>query len=133
MELDHIGVAVRDLGRAEEAWARVAPGEGSPETVGNDGVRVLFCPFEGGAVELLEPSREESPVGRFLERRGEGLHHVAFRVPDIRAALQEMVRTGVELIDREPRPGAHGTLVAFLHPKAFAGVLVELVEHPGDQ
>jgi methylmalonyl-CoA/ethylmalonyl-CoA epimerase len=133
MELDHIGVAVRDLVRGEEAWARVAAGQGSPEMVGDDGVKVLFCPFDGGAVELLEPSRDESPVGRFLERRGEGLHHVAFRVPDIRAALQEMAQTGVELIDREPRPGAHGTLVAFLHPKSFAGVLVELVEHPGDR
>jgi methylmalonyl-CoA/ethylmalonyl-CoA epimerase len=130
MELDHIGVAVRDLSAAEAAWARVAPGAGSPEVVGDDGVTVLFCPFSGGAVELLQPSGEESPVGRFLARRGEGLHHVAFRVPDIRAALADMAATGADLIDREPRPGAHGTLVAFVHPKAFAGVLVELVEHP---
>ncbi len=130
MKLDHIGVAVGDLKTAGAAWSKVTRAAGPPEDVGGQGVRVQFCDFEGGAIELLAAAGDDTPVGRFLARRGEGLHHIAFRVPDIRAALGDLEAQGARLIDREPRPGAHGTEVAFVHPSAFAGVLVELVQHP---
>lgn len=130
MRLDHIGVAVGDLKAAETAWSKVTRTGSPSEAVGDQGVRVLFCDFDGGSIELLAADGDDTPVGRFLARRGEGLHHVAFRVPDIRAALAELQDQGARLLDREPRAGAHGTQVAFVHPGAFAGVLVELVEHP---
>ena len=81
-----------------------------------------------GRVELLAPLRSDSPVARFLERRGAGMHHLCYRVPDLPAALAEMERQGYQLIDREPRAGAGGHRVAFLHPRSLGGVLVELVE-----
>jgi methylmalonyl-CoA/ethylmalonyl-CoA epimerase len=82
-------------------------------------------------IELVQPIRPDSPVGRFLERRGEGVHHVAYEVEDLEAVLRELKRSGVELVDEEPRVGAGGTRVAFVHPKSAFGVLTELVELPG--
>jgi len=88
--------------------------------------------FEVGEsmIELVQPTRPDSPVGKFLEKRGEGFHHVAFQVEDLEAALRELKENGVELIDEEPRVGAGGTRMAFLHPKGAHGVLTELVELP---
>lgn len=94
------------------------------EEVEDQGVDVAFV----GSVELLEPRGPDTPVGRFLERRGPGLHHVAFRVPDLEAALSRYRERGLRLIDEAPRPGARGHRVAFLHPESTGGVLVELVE-----
>jgi methylmalonyl-CoA/ethylmalonyl-CoA epimerase len=127
--LDHVGIAVESLDAALPRWTALL---GSPvygrETVESQGVEVAFVGHGAGRVELVAPSRPESPVARFLERRGPGLHHLCYRVADIRAALAAHRAEGMELIDAEPRLGAHGHLVAFLHPRSTGGVLVELLE-----
>jgi len=125
--LDHIGIAVDDIGESL-AFFRDALGLDidSQEDVAGQRVRATFLSAGQSSVELLEPTAEESPVGRFLAKHGAGMHHVAFRVDDIRAALAELKARGVRLIDDEPREGAHGSLVAFIHPSATHGVLVEL-------
>jgi methylmalonyl-CoA epimerase len=93
-----------------------------------DGLEAAFIRTGEGEVELLHPTREESPVGKFLARRGPGLHHVAYAVTDIDRALAEARAAGLELIDQQPRVGLHGSRIAFLHPKTMGGVLTELVE-----
>ncbi|MGD8360312.1 MAG: methylmalonyl-CoA epimerase [Gemmatimonadota bacterium] len=122
--LDHVAVAVSSLREACRLFELLA-GEtcSPPETLESQGVRVSFA----GSVELLEPLGPDTTVGRFLRRRGPGLHHIAFRVPDLPGALAQLAENGVELIDSEPRPGARGHQVAFLHPRSTGGVLVELV------
>jgi methylmalonyl-CoA/ethylmalonyl-CoA epimerase len=123
--LDHVGIAVSSL---EEACRLYEPllGETSspPEVLETQGVRIAFV----GAVELLEPLGPETTIGRFIERRGPGLHHIAYRTDDIEAELARLEAQGCELIDRVPRPGAHGHRVAFLHPSSTLGVLIELVQ-----
>jgi methylmalonyl-CoA/ethylmalonyl-CoA epimerase len=131
MELDHVGIAVASLGAAVPRWAPVAGAPDGPlEEVASQGVRVAFLTVGGVDVELLEPTRPDSAVARFLEGRGEGLHHLAFRVPSVDAALQELLRRGERVVDRVGRPGARGRRVGFAHPSAFGGVLVEFVERP---
>jgi len=131
MELDHVGIAVSDLRAALERWRPVAgvPAD-APEEVESQGVRVAFLSAGVVEVELLEPTRADSAVGRFLARRGEGLHHIAFRVPSVDAALQELDKRGETMVDRTGRPGSRGRRVGFAHPSAFGGVLVEFVEAP---
>jgi methylmalonyl-CoA epimerase len=125
--LDHIGIAVASLADAL-AFYRDALGleVDPPEEIASQRVRAHFVRTDAGTLELLEPTAPDSPIARFLEKRGSGLHHVALRVDDIRAALAELKARGVRLIDETPRPGAHGSLVAFIHPSAAHGVLVEL-------
>ena len=127
--LDHVGIAVHSL---DEALATVAPLAGAPgtgrERVDSQGVEVMFVGSGPGRIELLAPTRPDSPVGRFLERRGPGMHHLCYRVPDVARALAEHQAAGYELIDAAPRPGAHGHRVAFLHPRSTGGVLIELLE-----
>ena len=131
MELDHVGIAVERLGPALARWRPVTGGaEGAPEEVPGQGVRVAFLSTGAVDVELLEPLGPESPVGRFLARRGEGVHHLAFRVPSVDAALRGVLDRGEQVVDRVARPGARGRKVGFAHPSAFGGVLVEFVEHP---
>jgi len=129
--LDHVGIAVADLGEAL-AFYRDALGleVDPPEEVGSQGVRVHFLPAGEAALELLEPTADDSPIARFLARRGPGLHHVTLRVDDIAAALTGLQARGVRLIDHTPRPGAHGSLVAFIHPSSAHGVLIELKQSP---
>ena len=125
--LDHIGIAVGDLAAAL-AFYRDALGleiEASEE-VASQRVRAHFVPVGGPALELLEATAPESPIAKFVEKRGPGLHHITLAVADIRAALAQLEARGVRLIDREPRPGAEGSLVAFIHPSSTHGVLVEL-------
>jgi methylmalonyl-CoA/ethylmalonyl-CoA epimerase len=131
--LDHVGIAVADLGAAlsfyrDALGLEVAP----PEDVASQGVRVHFVGLgtdrSAAALELLEATSEGSPIARYLTKRGPGLHHVTLRVDDIRAALAQLKAKGIRLIDEEPRPGAHGSLVAFIHPASAHGVLVELAE-----
>lgn len=125
--LDHVAVAVPSLDEGRRVFELVSGAPcSSVETLESQGVRVAFC----GAVELLEPLGPDTTVGRFLERRGTGLHHVAYRSEDLEADLARLADAGVELIDAAPRPGARGHLVAFLHPRSTGGVLVELVQHP---
>lgn len=130
--VDHIAVAVRSLESALAFFRdRLGLEVEHVATVERDRVRVAFLPVGGTHIELLEPLDGDGPVARFLERRGEGLHHICLEVEDINAALAELGAAGVELIDRQPRPGAEG-LVAFIHPKSSSGVLLELVEKPGE-
>lgn len=127
--LDHVGIAVHSLDESLARWEPLvgAAGHGR-ERVEGQGVEVVFVGSGPGQVELLAPTQPDSPVAKFLEKRGAGIHHLCYRVPDLPAALVELQATGYELIDWEPRPGAHGHRVAFLHPRAAGGVLVELVE-----
>ena len=129
--LDHVAIAVSSIDDVLPQYETLIGAGGSvPERVESQGVRVVFLGSGPGKVELLEPLHADSPVARFLEKRGPGLHHVAYRVADIDAALAEQIAAGIQPIDATPRPGAHGTRVAFLHPRSFSGVLVELIELP---
>jgi methylmalonyl-CoA epimerase len=131
VDLDHLGIAVTGLEPAVARWRTLlGEPEGPPEEVVAQGVRVMFLAAGPVGVELLEPTRPESAVGRFLARRGEGLHHLAFRVPSVDRALQELLGRGEQVVDRVGRLGARGRRVGFAHPSAFGGVLVEFVEAP---
>lgn len=127
----HLGYAVEDLAAATRFYETnfgVSPGE--PEEVEEQGIRAVMFPVGESMIELVEPTRPDSPVGKFIEKRGQGFHHVAFQVEDLQATLQDLKADGVELIDEEPRIGAGGYRMAFLHPQGAFGVLTELVELP---
>jgi methylmalonyl-CoA epimerase len=128
-EVDHVAIAVRDLDAAV-AWYADAFGAtvAHREVVERDGVEEALLAVADSYVQLLTPTREDSPVAKFLETRGEGLHHVGYRVADCTSALQDAVAAGARAIDAEPRPGSRGTTVAFLHPKTSFGTLIELVQ-----
>jgi methylmalonyl-CoA epimerase len=128
---DHIAVAVPSIRQALPLYELLTGASGSdPEEIASDGVRVAFIGEGAGRLELVEPAAETSAVSRFLARRGPGLHHIAYRVPDLAATLDSLAERGIQLIDRTPRAGAHGRRVAFLHPRSTNGVLIELVEEP---
>lgn len=128
-EIDHVALAVRDLGAAVDWYRRVFGAEVvHREVVEQDGVEEALIKVAESYIQLLTPVRGDSPVARFLERRGEGLHHVAYRVDDCAAALEHAVAGGATPIDVVPRPGGRGTTVAFLHPSGAFGTLIELVE-----
>jgi methylmalonyl-CoA/ethylmalonyl-CoA epimerase len=124
----HIGVAVRRLDAALTDYRALGFELESTEEVPAQGVRVAFLRTGGAQIELLESLAPDGVIARFVERRGEGLHHVAFSVPDIRTEMRRLREQGLELVDAEPRPGAHGRLVAFVHPRSARGVLLELVQ-----
>jgi len=130
MKIEHIGIATRGLDEALVFWRDALGLEVSEtEEVAEQKVRVAMLPLGESRVELLEPTSESSPVAKFLEKRGAGIHHIAVRVEDIRAALGRLKEQGARLIDESPRVGAGGCLVAFVHPASAGGVLLELVEH----
>ncbi len=133
LRVDHVGIAVRSLEERLGFW-RDALGMtlAGMETVRTEGVRVAFLPAGESRVELLEATHPDSPIAKFVERRGEGIHHIAFQVASIEPLIDRLEAGGVPLLDGAPRPGAAGTKVAFLHPRAAGGVLVELVEKPED-
>jgi methylmalonyl-CoA/ethylmalonyl-CoA epimerase len=127
----HLGYAVEDIGAASRFYREnfgVEPNE--PEVIEDQGIIAAMFHIGDTTIELMEPLRPDSPVGRFLEKRGEGFHHVAYQVEDLAAALSELKKNGVQLVDEEPVVGAGGTRVAFVHPKGAFGVLTELVELP---
>lgn len=129
--IDHVGVAVPDLEEAVDHHRRSYGAEVvHREEMAADGVREALLQVGDSYIQLLEPTREDSPVGRFLARNGPGLHHVGYRVQDCAAAVEGLRAEGVRLIDEQPRPGSRGTTVAFVHPKDHLGTLVELVEEP---
>ncbi len=129
--LDHVAIAVSDLDAALDDHKRQYGVEPiSREVVEEQGVDEAMLPIGGSHVQLIAPLDADSPVGRFLAKRGEGLHHVAYAVADIDAALAHLAEAGVDLIDSVPRRGGGGARIAFVHPRAFAGTLVELVERP---
>jgi methylmalonyl-CoA/ethylmalonyl-CoA epimerase len=130
MKLEHIGIATRSLDESLGFWRDALGLEVThTEVVEEQGVRVAMLPVGEPRIELLEPTSADSPVGRFLEKRGAGIHHIAVCVQDIRAALAQLKEKGARLIDETPRVGANNCLVAFVHPATAGGVLLELVEH----
>ncbi|MGH9902121.1 MAG: methylmalonyl-CoA epimerase [Pyrinomonadaceae bacterium] len=133
MRIEHIGIATHSIEESLAFW-RDALGLRVVETeeVAEQGVRVAMLPVGEPRVELLEPTGPTSPVAKFLDKRGAGIHHIAVRVDDIRATLARLKEQGARLIDETPRTGAGGCLVAFIHPSAAGGVLLELVEHTPD-
>jgi len=126
--IHHLGVAVDDLDSALETYERLFGAEVEHQaTIDEQGVRAASLRVGEGRVELLEALGQDTPVGRFLAKRGPGMHHVAYEVSDLRATLEELTREGAELIDREPRAGLFGLEVAFVHPDSVHGVLSEVV------
>ncbi|MGH2674928.1 MAG: methylmalonyl-CoA epimerase [Actinomycetota bacterium] len=131
-DVDHVGIATNDLEAEVDRYRRAFGVEPvHRETVEGQGVEEVLFRVGTSYVQLLRPLGPDTSVGRFLAKRGEGVHHIGFRVLDIRAALARLTDAGVRLIDDEPRPGSRGTSVAFVHPKGMGGVLVELVQEPG--
>ena len=133
MKIDHIGIATRGIEDAMTFY-RDALGLDAIETeeVAEQKVRVAMLPIGESRIELLEATSADSPISRFLEKRGPGIHHIAVQVDDIRSALANLKRNGARLIDDEPRKGAGGCLVAFVHPSSTGGVLLELVQSPAE-
>lgn len=133
LNLDHVGIAVRDLDQALDGYKgryRVEPLY--RETVEAQGVEEAMIPVGGSFVQLLQPLAADTPVGRFLETRGEGMHHIAFVVTSIDDALDHLRSEGARLVDETARPGGRNTRIAFVHPADLAGTLIELVELPVD-
>jgi methylmalonyl-CoA/ethylmalonyl-CoA epimerase len=129
--LDHVAIAVSDLDAALAEYARLYGAEPLyREVVAAQGVEEAMIAVGGSFIQLLEPLGDDTPVGRFVAGRGEGLHHIALAVDDIEAALAHLAAEGARLIDTEPRIGGRGARIAFVHPGQFAGTLVELVELP---
>ena len=130
MKLEHIGIATFGIDEAVGFWRDVLGIDViETEVIEDQKVRVAMLPIGEARVELLEPTSEDSPIAKFLEKRGPGIHHIAIRVEDIRATLVRLKESGARLIDEAPRNGAGGCLVAFIHPASTGGVLLELVEH----
>lgn len=133
LNLDHVAIAVHDLVEAIEGFkSRYNADPLYIEAVESQGVREAMIPVGGSFVQLLEPLGGETPVGRFLSKNGEGLHHVAYAVSSIERALEHLEAEGAKLIDHEPRMGGRGTRIAFVHPADLAGTLIELVEPADD-
>jgi methylmalonyl-CoA epimerase len=128
-EIDHVAIAVRDLDAAIAWYADVFGATVEHrEIVESDGVEEALVRVADSYVQLLTPTRDDSPVAKYLEKKGEGLHHVAYRVADCAAALEAVKASGYQVIDQAPRPGSRATTVAFIHPKASFGTLIELVQ-----
>jgi methylmalonyl-CoA/ethylmalonyl-CoA epimerase len=129
MKISHFGIAVRDLKNAEQLFGKLlGDSHIHHEEVADQKVRIASFELGDARVELTEPTSEDSPISKFLEKRGEGIHHVAFEVEDVAKELARLKSQGFQLIDETPRPGSHNTLIAFLHPKSTNGVLVELCQ-----
>ena len=130
-QIDHVGIAVEDLDSAVERYRRTLGIEPAHrERVESQGVEEVLLPVGTSFIQLLGALGPDTPVGRFLERRGPGVHHIGFRVDDVASALEQLKGEGLRLIDDTPRPGSRGTTIAFVHPKSMGGVLVELVQGP---
>lgn len=128
-EIDHIAIAVRDLAAAVDYYQRAFGATiDHREVVERDGVEEVLLKVAESYIQLLTPTRPDSPVAKAIEKRGEGLHHVGYRVADCKMALAALIAAGATPIDREPRPGSRGTTVAFIHPKGSFGTLIELVQ-----
>ena len=130
MKIDHIGIAVRSLAAAVKVYQdAIGLSVSGYDEVDDQGVRIAMLAIGESRLELLEPTRPDSPIEKFMSKRGEGIHHIAVRVDNIEEALERLKASGVRLIDSAPRRGAHDTRIAFIHPSSTHGVLLELVEH----
>ena len=131
MKINHLGIATNDIDQALKFWADSLGLENvHTEIVEDQKVRVAMLPLGESRIELLEPTSDDSPISKFLEKRGGGIHHIAVETDDIEASLQKLKDNGARLIDEKPRVGAEGCLVAFVHPSSAGGVLLELVQTP---
>lgn len=129
LKIDHLGIAVKSINEGKKFWGDLLGlWLEESEAMAEEKLITTFFPIGESEIELLESTDPEGPIGRFLEKRGEGIHHVAFRVENIEEALKELKEKGIRLIDETPRAGARGAKIAFLHPKSTNGVLVELCE-----
>jgi len=128
MKIDHIGIAVKDLETAIKAYKGLNLEVTSTDTVAGEGVKVAFLPVGEIRIELLQAINPDSIMVKFIEKRGEGVHHIAFKVENIKEAMNMAKENGLQLIDEKPRQGAHGSMVAFVHPKSTHGVLIEFVQ-----
>jgi len=126
--ISHIGIAVKDLDRAIEFYQKLGLELESTEVVESQKVKVAFFPVNNTRIELLSATSDDSPIAKFIEKKGEGIQHIAFAVDNLPESLKQSEEKGIVLIDKEPRPGAHNAQIAFLHPKSTGGVLVELCE-----
>jgi methylmalonyl-CoA/ethylmalonyl-CoA epimerase len=131
-EIDHVAIAVKDLEAAIAYYAEAFGAEvHHREVVDSDGVEEALVKVADSYIQLTAATREDSPIAKFLEKKGEGLHHIGYRVDDCGQALESMVAAGATPIDKAPRPGSRGTTVAFIHPKGSFGTLIELVQENG--
>ncbi len=132
IRLDHIGIAVNNLDEGEKFWKLLGLlSDGNDEENHEQGVNIRFLSTEKGdpaRIELLSPTSQDTPIGRFIEKRGQGIQQIAFEVEDLQQTIQELINSGIDMIDDSPKSGAHGTKIAFVHPKSTGGVLVELLE-----
>lgn len=128
LRIDHIGIAVENLDEARKVYEALGLESQGVEVVEEQKVRVAFFPCGDSEIELLESTDPEGPIAKFIEKKGPGIQHIAIRVPDIKAAIGEMQEKGFRMIDQEPRYGAGGASIAFMHPKATGGVLIELTQ-----
>ncbi len=128
ISIDHLGIAVRSIDQALAFYQKqLGLAVTARETVAVEKVHVAMLPVEGSRIELLEPAEADSPVGKFLAKRGEGLHHIALKIPDLRDAVERLKASGARLLN-EPRPGAGGHIYVFVHPASTGGVLLELIQ-----
>lgn len=133
MKIDHLGIATSEIAQALKFWGdAIGLQNVHTEEVSDQKVKVAMLPLGETRIELLEPTSEDSPISKFLQKRGGGLHHIAIEVEDIKDALDRLKRQGFRLIDENPRIGAGGCLIAFVHPSSTGGVLLELVQHQGN-
>tara|TARA_B100001996_G_scaffold118617_1_gene89815 strand:- start:1277 stop:1699 length:423 start_codon:yes stop_codon:yes gene_type:complete len=135
IEIDHIGIAVKTLDERTPFWTALGLLRGEDESLPDDGVIARFLSTSGETsepvrIELLEATGPDTPIGRFIDRRGEGVQQIAFRVDDVQLLIDRLVANGVRMIDEVARNGAHGSKIAFVHPSSTGGVLVELVQRP---
>jgi methylmalonyl-CoA/ethylmalonyl-CoA epimerase len=128
--IDHLGIAVKSLAAAKSLYEQLGLRVVSEEVVEHEKVKVAMIPVGESRVELLEATSEDSPVGKFIARRGEGIHHIALHVPDLSAAVEQLKKNGTRLISDEIKVGAGGHLYVFIHPSSAGGVLIELCEDP---
>jgi methylmalonyl-CoA/ethylmalonyl-CoA epimerase len=128
-KLEHIGIAVKNIEQSNRLFAKLLGSQHyKVEEVNSEGVKTSFFDIGGVKIELLEAIRPDSPVAKFIEKRGEGIHHMAFEVSDINKSIQEYAAKGFQVINQEPKKGADNKLVSFLHPKSTQGVMIELCQ-----
>jgi len=126
--IDHLGIAVKSLSAAKGIYEKLGLSVSGEEVVDAEQVRLVMVPLGESRLELLEPTSEDSPIAKFIARRGEGLHHISLRVPDLAAAVERLKQNGIRLVSEQIRIGAGGHRYIFVHPASAAGVLIELVE-----
>lgn len=128
-KIDHIGIAVKNIDEALSIYKALGITPYHFEEVESQKVKTAFIKVGESNIELLEPTSPDSPIAKFIEKKGEGIHHIAYLVDDVKSCLENLKEKGFKLIDEEPKAGAHGKLIAFVHPKSTNGVLMEVCEH----